>query len=66
MRMHEYICMSMICTGCTPSVVDMFRLYCSLESGMTLRDLCERSDLRALGIDERYFLHAHMVLHNIV
>ena len=33
---------------------DVFRLYCSLEAGQTVRDLCMMQDLRAMNVDERY------------
>lgn len=36
-----------------PKVSDVFRLYCSLEAGLTVRDLCDRNDLSSMGIDER-------------
>ena len=46
----QSLCMSL---GHTPKVADVFRLYCSLEAGLTVRDLCMRSDPRTMGIDER-------------
>ena len=40
-------------TGSTPSISDVFRLYCDLEAGLSVRDLCTRTDLGNMGVDER-------------
>lgn len=39
--------------GTCPSVADVFRLYCGLEAGQRVRDLCMMQDLRAMNVDER-------------
>ena len=44
--------------GSSPTVGDVFRLYCSLEAGQTVRDLCMMQDLKAMNVDERYALTA--------
>ena len=31
----------------------VFRLYCSLEAGLTVKDVCMRNDLRSMNVDER-------------
>ncbi|XP_064399940.1 GATOR1 complex protein NPRL2-like isoform X2 [Halichondria panicea] len=45
----DYVAME----GSTPKASDVFRLFCSLEAGLTVRDLCNRNDLSAMGINER-------------
>ena len=39
--------------GSTPSISNVFRLYSSLEAGLTVADLCVHNDLPAMGINER-------------
>lgn len=36
-----------------PKLRDVFQLYCSLEPGLTVKDLCYRHEPSRLGIDER-------------
>lgn len=36
-----------------PVISNVFRLLCSLEAGLTVKDMCFRSDLNSLNIDER-------------
>ena len=33
---------------------DVFRLYCGLEAGQTVKDMCMVHDLRTMNVDERY------------
>ncbi len=40
--------------GSSPHIADVFKLYCSLEAGLTVRDLCMRKELAAMGVNERY------------
>ena len=35
---------------------NVFRLYCSLEAGLTVKDLCMRNDLKVMNVDERLVL----------
>ena len=37
-----------------PKISDIFRLLCSLEPGLTVKDLCLRNDPNLFGIDERF------------
>ena len=39
-----------------PVISNVFRLLCSLEAGLTVKDMCFRSDLNSLNIDERFLL----------
>ena len=43
-----------------PLVSDIFRLFSSLEAGLTVKDMCFRSDPNALAIDERYTYNTHI------
>lgn len=40
--------------GTSPHVSDVFRLYCGLEAGLTVKDMCMVQDLRTMNVDERY------------
>ena len=51
-------------TGSTPKASDVFRLFCSLEAGLTVRDLCNRNDLSAMGINERCIIALSDLLYN--
>lgn len=42
--------------GSDPSISDVFRLYCDLEAGLNVRDLCTRTDLGNMGVDERMLI----------
>ena len=39
-----------------PVISNVFRLLCSLEAGLTVKDMCFRSDLNSLNVDERFVL----------
>lgn len=42
-----------------PKISDIFRLLCSLEPGLTVKDLCLRNDPNLFGIDERSVQNLH-------
>ena len=44
---------SLILTGGTPTIADVFRLYCSLVAGLTVSDLCVRNDISSMAVNER-------------
>ena len=39
--------------GTCPQASDVFKLYCALEAGQSVRDLCIMYDPRARNVDER-------------
>ena len=48
-----------------PVISNVFRLLCSLEAGLTVKDMCFRSDLNSLNIDERFVLfHLYIFIHS--
>lgn len=40
--------------GSVPKIGAVFRLYCSLEAGLNVKDLCNRVDMKSEGVNERY------------
>lgn len=42
-----------ISIGAVPKIGAVFRLYCSLEAGLTVKDLCIRVDMKSEGVNER-------------
>ena len=48
------MCFDIFLLGCIPKLKDVFQLYCSLEPGLTIKDLCYRHEPSRLGIDERF------------
>ena len=39
--------------GVVPKIGTVFRMYCSLEAGLTVKDLCIRVDMKTEGVNER-------------
>ena len=39
--------------GTSPQVSDVFRLYCGLEAGQRVKDVCVKQDPRTMNVDER-------------
>lgn len=37
-----------------PRINDVFRLYCGLEAGHTVKDMCTMNDPRNKNVDERF------------
>ena len=37
----------------SPQVSDVFRLYCGLEAGQRVKDVCVKQDPRTMNVDER-------------
>lgn len=50
---HCFVGYSLLTAGSAPTLAEVFRLYCSLEAGLTVRDLCMRHDLQTVGVNER-------------
>ncbi|KAL5515966.1 hypothetical protein EMCRGX_G001221 [Ephydatia muelleri] len=48
----EYVALQ----GAVPKIGAVFRLYCSLEAGLTVKDLCIRVDMKSEGVNERTFI----------
>uniref|UniRef100_A0A1X7UNZ3 Uncharacterized protein n=1 Tax=Amphimedon queenslandica TaxID=400682 RepID=A0A1X7UNZ3_AMPQE len=47
-------CLQFVSLGDTrPKLADVFRILCSLEAGLSVKDLCFRNDPRSMSIDER-------------
>ena len=40
--------------GMSPQLSDVFRLYCGLQAGQRVRDMCMMQDLRTMNVDERW------------
>ena len=40
--------------GTSPQLSDVFRLYCGLQAGQRVRDMCMMQDLRTMNVDERW------------
>ena len=55
-HIHILVCTfhNFIIAGTSPHVSDVFRLYCGLEAGQTVKDMCMVHDLRTMNVDERY------------
>ncbi|XP_065909440.1 GATOR1 complex protein NPRL2-like isoform X2 [Dysidea avara] len=53
--------------GCRPKLKEVFQLYCSLEPGLTIKDLCNRHEPSKLGVDERHLIQfglTHDLVHH--